>query len=79
MLNAHLAVRELSPTKLQIDAAPAGPTIVFTPTPGAGQAAQIDGEAQSAEVIGSALVYPNQGSDAELTTIEDCLSQGVQG
>ena len=77
--DAHLPVRVLSPTRLQIGSAPAGPTVVFSPTPGAAQAYQIDGSAQAAEVIGSALVYPNQGSDAELGTIGACLSQGVQG
>jgi hypothetical protein len=75
----HLAVQVLSPTKLQVGPAPAGPTIVFTPTAGAAQAQQIDGTAQDAEVIGTALLYPNQGSDSELTGIEDCLGQGVQG
>ncbi len=75
----HLAVQVLSPTKLQVGAAPAGPTIVFTATDGAAQARQIDGTAQGAEVIGTALLYPNQGSDSELTGIEDCLDQGVQG
>jgi len=75
----HLDVHVVSPTELQVDAAPAGPTIVFTPTAGAAQARQIDGTAQGAEVIGPALLYPNQGSDAELTGIEDCLDQGVQG
>ena len=76
---AHLAVQVLTPTKLQVGAAPAGPTIVFTPTSGAAQARQIDGTAQGAEVIGTALLYPNQGSDSVLTSIEDCLDQGVQG
>ncbi|MGH2884967.1 MAG: hypothetical protein ACRDPA_20070 [Solirubrobacteraceae bacterium] len=75
----HLAVQVLSPTKLQVGPAPAGPMIVFTPTAGAAQAQQIDGTAQGAEVIGTALMYPNQGSDSELTGIEDCLAQGVQG
>lgn len=75
----YLAVQLVSPTKLQIGAAPAGPTVVFTPTPGAAQAQQIDGSAQGAEAIGSALLYPNQGSDPELTAIEDCLAQGVHG
>ena len=75
----HLPVQVLSPTKLQIGGAPAGPTVVFTPTAGAAQAQQIDGNAQGAEVIGPALMYPNQGSPAELTQIEDCLGQGVQG
>ena len=76
---AHLNVQVLSSTKLQIGPAPAGPTVVFTPTPGAAQARQIDGSAQGAEVIGTALVYPNQGSDTEMGTIGACLAQGVQG
>ncbi len=74
----HLAVHVVSPTRLQVDAPPAGPTIVFAATPGAAQAYQITGGAQGAEVIGSALVYPHQGSDAELGTIGACLAQGVQ-
>ncbi len=77
--DAHVAVHVVSPIKLQIDSPPGGPTVVFTATPGAAQAAQIDGSAQSAEVIGTALLYPNQGSPGELTSIEDCLDQGVQG
>ena len=79
MRDAHLAVQLVSPTKLQIGAARSGPTVVFTPTAGAAQAQQIDGNAQGAEAIGSALLYPNQASDAELTAIEDCLARGVQG
>ena len=75
----HLTVQVVSATKLQIGAAPGGPTVMFTPTAGASQAQQIDGNAQSAEVIGPALLYPNQGSPGELTQIEDCLAQGVQG
>jgi hypothetical protein len=75
----HLSVQVLSPTKLQVGAAPAGATIVFTPTAGAAQAQQIDGNAQGAEVIGPALLYPNQASGSQLTGIEDCLDQGVQG
>lgn len=77
--DAHLAVTVVSPIKLQIDSAPAGPTVVFTPTAGAAQAAQIDGGAQGAEVVGTALLYPNHGSAPELTAVEDCLGQGVQG
>ncbi|MBV9605334.1 MAG: hypothetical protein JO027_09510 [Solirubrobacterales bacterium] len=76
---AHLSVQVVSPIRLQIDSAPSGPTIVFTATPGAAQADQIDGSAQGAEVIGPALVYPNQGSDGELGAIGACLAQGVQG
>jgi hypothetical protein len=74
----HLSVQVVSPIKLQVGA-PSGPTIVFTATPGAAQNAQIVGSAQGAEVIGAALVYPNQGSTAELNRIEACLAQGVQG
>lgn len=77
--DAHVAVTVVSPTRLQVDSAPGGPTIVFTPTAGAAQASQLDGSAQGAEVIGTALLYPNQGSPDELTSIENCLDQGVQG
>src|SRR5579884_4253137 len=72
----HLPVREVGLTGLDIGAPPAGPRVVFVPTPGAAQADQIRAEAQGAEVIGSALLYPNQGSDAELAQIETCLTQG---
>ena len=75
----HLPVHVVSPIKLQVGALPSGPTIVFKATPGAAQSDQIEATAPGAEVIGSALVYPNQGSDAQLTAIEDCLAQGVQG
>ena len=51
---------------------------MFTASPAVAQAAQINGKAQPAEVIGSALVYPNQGSDGELASIGACLAQGVQ-
>jgi hypothetical protein len=76
---AHLAVQELSPTSLQIGSAPAGPTVVFAATPGAAQAYQIQGQAQGAEIIGSALLYPHQGSPSELSALETCLAQGVAG
>src|SRR5581483_6357121 len=77
--DAHLPVQVVTATRLQIGAAPAGPTIVFSSTPGAAQAYQINGSAQAAEVIGSALVYPNQASDGEMATIGACLAQGVKG
>jgi hypothetical protein len=77
--DAHLPVQVVTPTRLQIGPAPAGPTIVFAATPGGAQAYQINGSAQAAEVIGSALVYPNQGSDGEMATIGACLAEGVQG
>jgi hypothetical protein len=63
----------------QVDAAPSGPTVVFTPTPGAAQEAQITGSVQGAEVIGSALLYPHQASDALLKKVEGCVAEGVSG
>jgi hypothetical protein len=64
---------------IQVGTPPAGPTIVFDSTPGAAQYVQMDGQAQGAEVIGSALLYPNQASDRELSTVESCLALGVTG
>jgi hypothetical protein len=77
--NDHLPVQEIGLTDLQIGPPPAGPRVVFEPTPGAAQGAQIKAQAQGAEVIGSALLYPNQASDGELGQIETCLTQGVSG
>jgi hypothetical protein len=59
--------------------APGTPTVGFEPTPGIAQGVQIQGEAQGAEVIGSALLYPNGASDALLTKVETCMAQGVTG
>jgi hypothetical protein len=64
---------------IQVGSLPGGPTIVFYATPGAAQYLQIEGVAQAAEVIGSALLYPNLASDKELSTIEQCLALGVNG
>lgn len=64
---------------MQIGTPPAGPSVTFEPTPGAAQQAQINGSAQGAEVIGSALLFPNQAPDSELKVIEDCLALGVHG
>jgi hypothetical protein len=75
----HLPVAEVGSTGLQIGALPAGPTIRFAPSPGAAEGDQIQGLAQGAEVIGSALVYPNRAPGSELQTVEDCVAQGVKG
>lgn len=64
---------------LQVGVAPSGPTIAFEPTPGQAQGVQITGKVQGAEVIGSALLYPNAASDAALKTVERCLAVGVKG
>lgn len=77
-LRAHnLSVAEVGSTGLQIGPLPGGPTVRFTASPGAAEGDQIEGLAQGAEVIGSALVYPNQATDSELKVIEDCVAQGV--
>jgi hypothetical protein len=74
-----LSAVEVGATAIQVGQLPAGPTIRFLPTPGAATAAQIAGQSQGAEVIGAALLYPNQASDTELQAIEGCLGQGVKG
>ncbi len=74
-----LTAREVGQTGIQIGTSPGGPTVEFVPTPGAAQDAQISGQVQSAEVIGSALLYPHQAPANELTTVENCVAQGVSG
>ncbi len=77
---AHLAVQEVGPTTLQIGPMPAGPTVQFQPTAGLAEGLQLRGvrAAQGAEIIGAALLYPHNGSDSEVTAIENCLSVGVK-
>jgi hypothetical protein len=64
---------------IQVRSQPSGPTIVFRATPGAAQYAQMQGQAQAAEAIGSALLYPNQASDALLNAVEKCVAKDVTG
>jgi hypothetical protein len=64
---------------IQVENAPAGPTISFAATPGIAQGLQIQAESQGAEIIGSALVYPNQASDRLMTVVESCMAKGVSG
>jgi hypothetical protein len=82
----HVAVRSEQVTVggqslpgFQVGTLPAGPTVGFEPTPGDAQGIQIHGQAQAAEVIGSALLYPNLASDSLLTKVENCVAQGVSG
>jgi hypothetical protein len=78
----HIPVRRTTlngDPSFQVGVRPAGPTVVFLSTPGAAQDAQIDGQAQGAEVIGSALLYPNQATDKLLSKVETCVAKGVQG
>jgi hypothetical protein len=64
---------------IQVMTRPSGPTIVFDKTPGAAQDVAMSGQAQGAEAIGSALLYPNQAGDKLLTKVETCTSKGVTG
>ncbi len=75
----HIPVVKVGATAMQIAAKPYGPTVYFEPTPGIAQGLQIDGQSQGAEVIGSALLYPNQASDQLLTKVETCVKLGVTG
>lgn len=81
LLAHHLQVSEPHGPwpEIQVGHAGVGPLIQFLPTPGAAQEAQISGRVESAEVIGAALLYPNQGTDSLLTTVENCTALGVQG
>lgn len=76
-----LPVQKVGLTELLIGSRPAGPKVVFLPTPGAAQAAQLSGARaqQGAEAIGSALLFTAQGSEQELGAVETCLAQGVLG
>jgi hypothetical protein len=64
---------------IQVGSLPTGPTIVFEPTPGIAQGIQIQGGAEGAEAIGSALLYPNQAKNKLLTKVEDCAVAGANG
>jgi hypothetical protein len=75
----HLPAVKVGQTGLQLGPLPDGPTVLFAPTAGAAQELQISGQVQGAEVIGSALLYPNHASNAQLKRIEDCLAEGVSG
>ena len=75
----HLPVTEFGRTWFQVGSKPSGPTVNFAPTSGAAQEDQINGSVESAEVIGAALLYPNQAPDSLLKKVEDCVAKGVSG
>ena len=79
LLQHGIAATEIGPDTIQVGPAGVGPTIHFLSTPGAAQFAQISGRVESAEVIGGALLYPNQAPDGELQTVESCTALGVNG
>jgi hypothetical protein len=77
----HLHIEVLSPIELQVGRPPGGATVKFEPTPGIAQGVQMQGgrSDQGAEVIGTALLFPNHASNTVLTDVEDCLSVDVKG
>ena len=77
--NEQLTVAGKVLPSFQVGTAPAGPTVSFEPTPGDAQGVQIQGEAQGAEIIGSAVVYPNQAPDDLMSVVERCVAKGVSG
>ncbi len=62
---------------IRIGAGPGAPRAVFAPDGGTAQGTQIRGDAEGAEVIGSALLYTNGGGDTVLGKIEKCLGKIV--
>ncbi len=74
-----IPVTDVGQSGMQIGKPPTGPYVRFVATPGAAQSAQIDGTVTGAEVIGSALLFPNQASDELLGKVETCLAVGVTG
>lgn len=64
---------------IQVGSAPNGPTAIFEPTQQAATGVQIQGQAQGAEVIGAALVYPNQAPNSVMNEVEKCMAVGVNG
>lgn len=64
---------------VQVGTLPNGPTVIFYPTPGMADGQQIMDKEQGAEIIGAALVYPNQGSARVLSIVETCAAIDVSG
>jgi hypothetical protein len=64
---------------IQLNSKPDGPTVVFEPTPGIAEGDQMKGEVEGAEVLGSALIYPNRTSYRKMIKVETCLAIKVTG
>lgn len=71
---AGLRARHAGRDGIQVLPKGAGPRIVFAATPGDAEAAQLHGQAEGAEVIGNALLYPNAAPDDLLKKVETCLA-----
>jgi hypothetical protein len=64
---------------IQVGTAPTGPTIIFEPTPAFAEGLQIEGKTQAAEIIGAAVIYPNQAKSHLMKLVENCMAVGVPG
>jgi hypothetical protein len=78
-LPVHLFRASGARPAIQVGTTPTGPTVIFEPTQQAATGVQIVGQAQGAEVIGAALVYPNQAPDSVMAQVESCMAIGVTG
>lgn len=76
---AGFPVTQSGPADLSVGTGPGLVRVHFEPTAGAAQSVQMQGADQGAEVIGSALLYPGQASDSELSSVEQCVAAGVKG
>jgi hypothetical protein len=79
LTDKHIPVRQVSLNELWLGPQPASPRVVFDATEGAAQGVQIHDQDPGAEVIGAALLFPDQAPGKELSVIENCLSKGVKG
>ncbi len=70
-----LPVTAVGVRELVVGSGAGAPSITFTTTFAAAQALELEGQAESAERIGSALLYVRRGSDALLKRVERCLSK----
>ncbi len=77
----RLPVQKVGLNEILVGAQPNGPRVLFEPTPGMAQGAQISGtrSEQGAEIIGSALLYPNSAPEQETKVVEDCIAEGTLG
>lgn len=67
-----LPARLTGQKSIQVDG-PGGPRIEFLLSSGEAEGRQFQGGAQSAEQIGSALLFVNQASEDDLKKLETCL------
>ena len=69
-----LDARAEGANKIQVGDAKTGPEITFFVTGGQAEAEQFEGRGEGAEQIGNALLFVRQGSEEDLTAVEECLN-----